>query len=110
MKFCTRHDSVTVMTCAKFHCDQFSIFYIRQGCHAVGNSGKVREFDIEFSRPGNGQEFIKTLLRSGDGREFSDDENFRFMTTPSCKQCRVPACLDNGNQSILRMSSGSLLT
>ena len=25
-KFCTRHDSVTVVTCAKFCCDQLSIF------------------------------------------------------------------------------------
>ena len=25
-KFCTRHDSVTVVMCAKFRCDQLSIF------------------------------------------------------------------------------------
>ena len=25
-KFCTRHDSVTVVTCAKFHCDRLSMF------------------------------------------------------------------------------------
>ena len=25
-KFCTRHDSVTVVTCAKFRCDRLSIF------------------------------------------------------------------------------------
>ena len=25
-KFCTLHDSVTVVTCAKFHCDRLSIF------------------------------------------------------------------------------------
>ena len=28
-KFCTRHDSVTVVTCAKFHCDRLSIFQTR---------------------------------------------------------------------------------
>ena len=28
-KFCTRHDSVTVVTCAKFRCDRLSIFETR---------------------------------------------------------------------------------
>ena len=28
-KFCTRHDSATVVTCAKFHCDRLSIFQAR---------------------------------------------------------------------------------
>ena len=28
-KFCTRHDSVTVVTCAKFRCDWLSLFEIR---------------------------------------------------------------------------------
>ena len=27
--FCTRHDSYTVVTCAKFRCDQWSMFQIR---------------------------------------------------------------------------------
>ena len=27
--FCTRHDSVTVVTCAKYRCDRSSIFYTR---------------------------------------------------------------------------------
>ena len=29
MKFCTRHDSFTVVTCAKYRCDWLSIFWIR---------------------------------------------------------------------------------
>ena len=28
-KLCTHHDSVTVVTCAKYHCDRLSIFWIR---------------------------------------------------------------------------------
>ena len=47
MQFCTRHDSYTVVTCAKFHCDRLSIFRITalQNLIELQNRSKCRKWD-----------------------------------------------------------------